>query len=298
MVRRIPGVLALASLTVTGYALAAGSTVTLTGEGPKPEATTINWGDTVTFANGDNKAHGVTIPAVTVASPTLQPGENWTYAFAGRARSYNFRQTESGRSFFGSIVVALSGKVTLSATPALVDYGRTVTLGGVSPYPGTPVNVLQRTAGTDWSSVGSVTAGEDGAFSYPFKPAIGATYHVRVAADQLSSVPVKVRVKPVLTLKTTARRTKEGHEITLSARIVPATSATALDLERLAQPGRWQSEVRKRVGASGRVTFKWKARAGITRLRVAVRPATLRVGWTPSASASLTVTGAKAKAKR
>jgi plastocyanin len=294
-VKRILVGLALVSLAGAGYALAAGSTVTLTGEGPKPEVTTINWGDTVTFANGDSKAHGVTIPAVTVASPTLQPGENWTYAFAGRARSYNFRQTESGRSFFGSVVVALNGKVTLSASPALVDYGRTVELAGVSPYPGTAVNVLPRTAGSDWSGVGTVTAGEDGAFAYEFKPAIGATYHVRVAADQLSSVPVKVRVKPVLTLKTTARRTKAGREITLSARVVPATAATSLDLERLAQPGRWQSEVRKRVGASGRVTFKWKAREGTTRLRVAVRPATLRIGWTPSASASLTVIAAKAK---
>jgi hypothetical protein len=48
-----------------------------------------------------------------------------------------------------------------------------------------------------------------------------------------------------------------------------------------------------RVGPSGRVTFKWKARAGMTRLRVAVRPATLRVGWTPSASGSLTVVATK-----
>jgi plastocyanin len=293
MVRKMLAGLALAALMGAGYALAAGSTVTLTANGPQPEATTINWGDTVTFANGDTKAHGVTIPAVTVASPTLQPGDSWTYAFAGRARSYNFRQTESGKSFFGSVVVALNGKVTLGATPALVDYGRTVTLAGVSPYPGTPVNVLQRTAGSDWSAVGSVSAGPDGAFAYPFKPAIGATYNVRVAADQLSSVPVKVRVKPVLTIRTTARRTKAGREITLSARVVPATAASALDLERLAQPGRWQSEVRKRVGASGRVTFKWRARQGTTRLRAAVRPATLRVGWTPSASPSVTVIATK-----
>jgi plastocyanin len=293
MGKRILIGVSVVSLLGAGYALAAGSTVTLTANGPQPNVMTINWGDTVTFANGDLKAHGVTIPALTVDSPTLQPGQSFAYAFVGRARSYNFRQTESGKSFFGSIVMAIQGKVTLKATPALANYGQTVTLSGVSPYAGTPVNVLQRSAGEDWSAVATVAAGSDGAYAYEFKPALGATFHVRVAADQLASQPVKVRVKPVLTITATARRTKAGRTITLTGRVRPATAATALDLERLAQPGRWQSELRKKVGSSGRVIFKWKARVGTSRLRVALRPATLRIGWTPAASADLTIVAAK-----
>jgi hypothetical protein len=277
-----------------GYALAAGTTVTLTGGGPRPEVVTVNWGDTVTFANSDNKVHGVTIPRIRVESPAIAAGAAYEHVFDGRSGNYLFRQTGGGPSFNGTVLVDLNGTVSLAASATLIDYGRSLQLSGTSPYPGTPVKVAQRPPGSGgtWVAVSTTTAAADGSFSVTVEPKMGARYRAQVAADQLSSEPVLIAVRPLLRITTTARRTKTGRRITIIGRVTPARAATSIDLEiHDARRRRWFPQARARVGANGRVTFKWAARKGTSRLRIAAKPVGLEGGWSPAASSFVTVTG-------
>jgi plastocyanin len=294
MMKRILTGVALVSLLGAGYALAAGSTVTLTADGPQPPLATVAWGDTVTFSNADSKNHQVTIPRVALESPQIPAGGAFEYVFDGRRGTYGYRQTGGGPNKLGTIVVNLNGTVTLKAAPIVLLWGKTLRLTGVSSFAGTPVNISERVpgGGADWAKVATVTAAADGAFSFELKPQRGARYRAGVAADQVFSAPVLISVKPIVTMRALARKAKIGRPVTITARITPAKAAVMLDLERFdPRHRRWLSDQRRKVSSSGRATFRWPARKGASKLRVAIRPLGLNVGWAEAASTVVTVTG-------
>ena len=67
--------------------------------------------------------------------------------------------------------------------------------------------------------------------------------------------------------------------------MTPARAATMLDLQRLdARHDRWLTDLRKRTARDGQVAFKWNVVKGATRVRIAVRPLGLNVGWVETAS--------------
>jgi plastocyanin len=283
------------ALLGVGYAFAAGMTIALTANGPQPAIATVAWGDTVTFSNADAKAHQVAIPRVAVQTPEIPPGGKFEYVFNGRQGNYGYRQMGGGPNKPGTIVVEVKGAVTLTAKPEVVPWGGTVRFAGKSSFPGLPVNLTSYPVGggsADWSQVGTVAAGADGTFVFSVRPQAGARYRAQVAADQLRSEPVLVSVKPVVTARALARRAKTGRPVTITGRITPVKSAKMVDLERFdARGSRWVSELRQKVSATGRATFKWKTRQGKTRLRVGVLPRSLAPGWAASASTAFTVTG-------
>jgi hypothetical protein len=294
MVKRALLALGLLSLLGTGFALAAGMTVTLTANGPTPRNVTIGWGDTVTFTNADDKPHAVEIPRLSKESPEIPSGGTFEQVFDGRRGNYLFRQKGGGGpNTTASIIVNIPGTVTLATSAAVVDYGKSLKLSGKSSYPGTPVKVAQRApgSGTMWLAVSTVTAAEDGSYSLEIQPKLGARFRAQVAADQLLSDPVLISVRPVVTVRTTARRTKAGRRITVIGRVTPARAATTMDLERYdPRRRRWFTQAKGRVRSSGGVTFKWTAKKGVSRLRVAVKPLSLGGGWAPAASSFVTVT--------
>lgn len=295
MVRRISIGTVLVLVLGAGYALAAGSTVSLTANGPRPETVTVAWGDTVTFANADSKDHQIMIPRVSLESPAIPAGGTFEYVFNGRRGNYGYRQTGGGGpNRLGAVVVNLSGTVSLQASPTVVMWGKPLRLTGVSSFPGTPVNISERVpgGGADWVKVAEVTAGTDGAFVYELTPQRGSRYRAQAAADQISSAPVLVSVKPIVVARALARKTKIGRQVTITARVTPPKAAVQFDLERFdPRRRRWLSDQRKRVSASGRATFKWPARKGTTRLRVAVRPLSVNAGWAASQSTLVSITG-------
>lgn len=294
MRKRILLAVSLVALGGVGYAFAAGTTVSLTANGPQPEVVTVNWGDTVTFSNTDGKTHGITIPRIRTESPAIAAGAAYEHVFDGRSGNYLFRQTGGGPSFNGTVLVNLTGSVTLTPSAQVIDYGQSLRLSGRSPYPGTPVKMAQRPPGSGglWSEVATVTAEADGTFSATVQPKMGARYRAQVAADQLASTPVLIAVRPLLRITTTARRTKTGRRVTIIGRVTPAQAATSVDLEIYdARRRRWFPQARARVTRSGRVTFRWKAREGASRLRVAVKPVGLQGGWSAAASSFVTITG-------
>ena len=296
MLKRFLILLGLAALLGAGYAMAAGMTVALTVDGPQPARATVAWGDTVTFANSDDKVHQITIPRLSLESPSINPGGSFAHVFNGRRGNYGYRQTGGGPNKLATIVVDLKGSVTLKPSATTVRWGTPLRLSGKSTFPGTPVNIAERLpgAGTSWSQVGTTEAAADGSFAVVLKPRRGAQYRAQVAADQISSGTVGISVQPILTIRALSRSAKVGTPVTVTARVTPAHAATMVDLQRLdPRHSRWLTDARKRTTAKGQATFRWKALPGRTRLRIAVRPLGLRAGWSETFSATVTVTGVK-----
>jgi plastocyanin len=289
--RRTVLALALVSLGGAGYAIAAVGSVTLTAAGPQPATVTVNWGDTVLFSNGDGEPHGVSIPRATVGSPPIAPGANWAHVFDDRSGSYIFRQTGT-RNFAGTVVVQLTGQVTIARTPATVTYGNRVAFRGTA-LPGFPVKLEQLTFGEtgSWTERTTVQAGADGAWSASFAPEIGARYRASAAADQLRSPLVSVGVRPRISLLV-ARRVRAGRTVGVRARIAPAAAAVVVDLERYdAARRRWLRVGRGRPTAAGAVTFRWRAERGRTLLRVQLLRTSVHRGFEPVKGAAVVVVG-------
>jgi plastocyanin len=278
------------ALFVGGIALAATTTVTLGAAGPQPATVTVQWGDTVAFHNGGERALGITIPRVALASPIIGPGTSWSRVFDGRTGNYLFRQTE-GRGFLGTVIVELKGSVTMKATPPTVVYGGRVTLSGQA-LAGHAVKLEQVIAADagQWDEVVSVTAGADGKWSTSLAPKLGARFRATAAAGQLRSPAVSVRVQPAVTLLRPARL-KKGAVATIRGRVLPAGSASVADLERYdTVRRRWVREDRRTVTRAGTVAFRWKAVKGRSRLRVQLQRYGMKPGYDPVASKPTTVT--------
>lgn len=284
------GGLVLAAVFAAGVALAAATTVSIGNNGPQPATVTIQWGDTVTFKNDDDRPHGITIPRDQVASPLIQPGGSWTRVFVDRAGNYGYRQTE-GRAYLGSIMVELKGKVTMKAVPVTVGYGKRVAFSGEAPA-GHAVKLEQLVSADSgqWVEVVTVTAGADGKWATSLVPKLGARFRVTAAAGQLRAQAISIRVQPTISL-TRPAGAKKGKVVTVRGRILPGGAATAADLERY-DPARrrWVREDRRKVLRTGAVSFRWEAVKGRSRLRVQVQRYALKAGFEPVASKPVSVT--------
>ncbi len=285
-------VLGLAAIGGAGAALAAVTSVTLTSAGPRPQAVTINWSDSVVFSNGDGQQQRVNIPRLTVTSPPIPPGGTWTQVFSDRGGNYPFHQV-ADRSFPGTVFVKVEGEVTLAAKPQSLLYGNSVALRGKSPYPGLDVTIEQRPTGASvWAEATRTPAAEDGAFSTSLAPTIGTRYRATAAAGQLRSGPLSIDVRPRLALRATPRRAATGRRVVLRARVNPAAAARLLDLERYdVRRRRWIREATRGVPASGIVLFRRAIPSGSTRFRVSLRRADLRPGYDQNVSAAVVVRG-------
>jgi plastocyanin len=288
---KLAACLGLASLFGAGLALAGTSSVTLGSAGPQPPTVTAQWGDTVLFTNGGGEAHGVTIPRLTVASPSIAPGASWTHVFDGRTGNYIFRQT-GARNFAGAIVVQLTGQVTMAATPATVTYGNRVTFRGTA-LAGFPVRLEELPTGQSgaWIERSTVEASTVGAWSTSLVPQIGGRYRASAAADQLRSPVLSVRVRPRIWL-TVPRRAPAGRLVTVRVRVAPAGAAINADLERYdASRRRWVRADRRRLDRAGNASFRWRVVRGRSQLRVQLLRAGVRPGFESATGVAVSVTG-------
>ena len=288
-----PVAIGAAALVVAtaGFALAATVTVTLGPKGPQPAVVTVEWGDTLSFVNGDSVTHGITSSRDSVGPATLAPGATVGGTETDHAGSYQYRQT-GGKSFVGTVVVTATGKVTLVAGKAKVVYGRPVALSGVSSKPGTPVLIEERASGdTTWRPLATVTSAADGTFGDVVTPALSTRLRASIAAGQIRSGVVSVSVEPALSISSTARATKAGRSIPISARLSPASAATRVTLYACSpSTRRWQAIAAKPPGLSGRITFRWTATYGRTLLRTEVERRYAAPGFLPAQSSTIAIT--------
>ena len=291
MKRLVPIAAACIALGAGGFALAGGVAVTLGPSGPQPKVVTVAWGDTLSFANGDSVAHAITSPREDLRSPAIPPGSTYTSVITARTGTYPYKQT-GGKSLPGVLIVHTSGTVSLTAQPKSVVYGRSVTLAGVSSIPSTPVLIEQHVRGARaWTQIATVTSAGDGTFSTVASLPIGSNIRASVASGQVRSKVVHVRVRPRLAIASQARRTVANRRIDVLARITPADASKRLYLlDCSVRSGAWKRAASKRPGPAGGATFKWKAQAGRTLLRVAVKNDDLLEGYSPSASGAISVT--------
>lgn len=297
--RIVASVFALVAVGGAGYALAAGSSVTLSATGPEPQTVEVNWGDTVTYANSDSVEHAVSIPREELTSPAIPPGGNFEHVFDGRAGNYNFIQIGK-RNFSGRVAVKVSGDVTLKASAEIVPFGKPVTISGQSAYPGKPVLVRGRDAGagSEWTTVLQLEAGASGAYSGRIRPKVGARYQARAAADQIASKIVDVGVRPTITIGVSRRTATAGSTLVVTGRIRPGGAVDRADLSGYdTRRKRWVTVASSEVGASGKVVFRVKFEEGATRLRISVRRGSTEAGYTPAESRIVRVVGSKPKQK-
>ncbi|HEX8854123.1 MAG TPA: cupredoxin domain-containing protein [Thermoleophilaceae bacterium] len=183
-------------------AASATTTVTITHTGYKPKSVSVSVGDSVAFTNSDTVAHTVRFKPTTGISCTrplplvLPPGQSATCTFRS-AGSFNFSDpVVKSKAFRGTVVVGAAPAVSLSATPKVVVYGRSVTLSGAlaSQQTGQSLQVLAQPCGqASATKVATVTTTTGGAYSFQTKPLKTTTYTVKFKSSTSSAVTVNVR---------------------------------------------------------------------------------------------------------
>lgn len=302
--RRLPrrilfGLLLCAALLGAGYALAGTSVVTLTSTGPQPNNTTVAWGDTVNFSNAGTTAYDLKL-AEDTTTQTVPAGGTYSRAFDGKVGSHRYSLTEGKKKYAGSIVVALTGTISLKSAEASVLYGQGTTLKGQSSLPTVPVVIQQRAttvkrkkgSGTNqtWVNVGQVTPAVDGSFNIHVRPSIGMRYRATTAGAQLSSDDVTVAVKPVVRSVVRPLALKVSTPTVARVRISPAAAAATAYLAVLSPGSKsWRSVSHVKI-VGGKAALRWTPkRAGKYGLRVELQGSGLQPGYAASLSRATTV---------
>jgi len=300
---------AVGAVAFAGGALAAGRAVTtirLTSSGPDPATVTVAVGDTLSFANADTDNHSVLSSGAGIVSPVIRPGETWTRTM-GAPGKFPFVQTGFGKSYHGTIVVAVKGDLTIKLSAQQVVVGGAVRLTGSSPLPDYDVALESRaatarssssaSAGGGWTPVQTVHAGADGSFSATLRPQVTTRYRAEIVQAKLRSTSFQVSVAPLVVAKPAHSVVKTGTQALVRARVSPAASAKALELYTFdARRGRWHSVATSAVSAAGTAVLRWKAASGRTMLRVATDRRQLAAGLAVGTSRSFAIVGKGAAA--
>jgi len=294
---------AAAALATGGYALADTASVQLTASGPQPPVLKIGWGDTVTFQNADSAAVTIVSGQSDFNSSALPPGATYQKVFDGKVGKYPYRVTKPKdkggvTATHGTVVVAMTGQLTLSAKPTAAAYGKSVTLQGTTTLTAHPVTIQQKTtsaASKGWTDVVQLTPSSDGTFVYAAKPIERTSYRATQADGQLVTAGVSVRVAPVVTMKVSARNARAGAVITVTARVQPAAASSAVLL--LASEGHgWKQVGRAKLQSNGTAKLRFAVPDGQVSLRAVVKPPLVRPGFEPAQSVAVPLAGANAPA--
>jgi plastocyanin len=189
------------ALAAPGHAAAATVNVSIVKAGFDPGRVTITATDSVTWTNRDTVNHQIVSDTGAFASPTLRPGQRYTFTFRASGQ-YRYRDalepTERGTVVVRGLPPALTlainnpimvwgaGEMKLSGTVNSGRTGETVTLFGQPYGVASPVQL------------GVVQTVANGAFEFQLHPTILTSYtaQYRGAASQ----PVTVQVRPRITL--------------------------------------------------------------------------------------------------
>jgi plastocyanin len=278
-------------LAAAGYAFAAGSAVTLTVTGPQPPTVTVNWGDTVTWTNADTAQATVTFKRDGVKSGPIAPGGAYARIFDGHSGIYAYNQIATKTSP-GRVVLNVTGTVTLTADRVGIAYGQRTTLHGSSTFAGSPVVIQRRLLGQrSWAPFQTVATDVDGSYTLDIKPGTGAEYRADAAAGQIQSVPVEIRVRPVVSIRVVPRVARTGHTLSVDGTISPASAAASLALMRYSQSRAQWRPVAVSPLKSGRASFHYVVGQGRALLRTWILQRSVHPGYVVSWSPQVTVTG-------
>jgi hypothetical protein len=293
MIRRFFAVGGFALVAFVGYALADSQTVRLSGGGPVPSVVTVQWGDAVTWTNGDTEAHQVESPRGGFTSPTISTGATWAQTFTGRAGNNSYRQVGSRKNFGGGVEVDVSGSLTIKATPS-VRYGSKLTISGRSSVANSDVSIYERLPDSSTPKlVATVTPDESGVYTAHLKPLVGGRYQATAAAGQVKSEFANSAVLPVVTITAYPRKAKYATKVRVTVHVKPLVAGGTVHLYRFdATRKHWRaaSATAGRL-VNGKATFTFELPPGRTLLRGWLVNSDLEKGYAPAYSSQIVVTG-------
>lgn len=218
-----------AVFVIPAPASAATASVEIRRAGFAPASVTITQNDSVTWVNRDTVNHQVVSDTGAFASPTLRPGQRYTFTFRASGQ-YRYRDAlepaERGTVVVRGLPPALTlainnpimiwgaGEMKLSGTVNSGRAGESVTLFGQPYGVASPVQL------------GVVQTVANGVFEFQLHPTILTVYTAQFRGA--NSQPVTVQVRPRVTLlpgkrgwfltRVTADRSYAGHWIYLQRR--------------------------------------------------------------------------------
>lgn len=191
---------------------------------------------------------------------------------------------QAGKGLLGSTshgFVYRPRSLTLTASASKVLYGHPLTLSGrlVNGRAGMPVSILARGFGTSApATIGIVTTGAGGTWSWRVGPAIQTTYAARAAGK--TSPNAIVGVKPLVTVRELAN----GHVWT-SVQAGRSFGGQKVQLQRQVAGGAWQTLAEKRLGSASSAVFMLPLPGSTLRVAMSVNQA--GKGYLGSASHAL-----------
>ena len=227
----LPASLAAAALGLglPGTAVAATRTVEIRPAGFAPARVTITATDSVTWVNRDTVNHQVVSDTGAFASPTLRPGQQFTFTFRASGQ-YRYRDALEPRERGTVVVRGLPPAVSLGVNVPILTFGLgEIKLQGTvnSGLSGETVAVFAQPWGVASPvQVAVVQTVANGAFEAQLHPTILTSYTARYKTA--TSEPVTVQVRPRVTLqrgrrgwlltRVTAERSFAGHWVYLQRR--------------------------------------------------------------------------------
>ena len=278
----LPALLA-AALVLPGTAAAETRTVTIVPSGFLPARVTITATDSVTWVNADTVNHQVVSDTGAFASPTLRPGQRFTFTFRASGQ-YRYRDALEPAERGTIVVRGLPPAVSLGVNVPILTYGLgEIKLQGTvnSGLAGETVTVF----GQPWGVASPVQLAvvqtvANGAFEAQLHPTILTSYTARYKTA--TSQPVTVQVRPRVTLQ----RGRRGWFLT---RVAADRSYAGhwVYLQRRTRFGQWLSIRRYTLGQRSGKLFRIPRTPGAYRVFITVNQA--GAGYLESWSGTQTV---------
>ena len=264
----IPMVVALA-LAAPGHAAAATATVNIVKAGFDPGRGDGHAPDSVTWVNRDTINHQVVSDTGAFASPTLRPGQRFTFTFRASGQ-YRYRDALEPAERGTVIVRGLPPAVTLAINNPIMFWGvGEMKLSGAvnSGRQGETVTLFAQSYGVASPvQLGVVQTVANGTFEFQLHPTILTSYTAQFRGA--NSQPVTVQVRPRVTLlpgkrgwfltRVAADRSYAGHW---------------LYLQRRNQFGQWVSIQRFTLGRNSGKLFRIPRTAGTYRTFLTINQA-------------------------
>ena len=176
----------------------ANATVSITSTGFRPENVTIRPGDTVTWKNNDTKAHSVVSDTGVFTSPSIAPGQSYSFKFDIES-SYSYHDgTSTART--GAVHV-LTNAVSVGVTRIRAVYRNPVRIFGSIPNgaTGESVTIEFRPYGKAPFTRTAVT--ESGAYELSYRPTISTEVKATWNGTTSDASP-RIGVRPLVMFRT------------------------------------------------------------------------------------------------
>ena len=257
------------ALAAPGHAAAATANVSIVKAGFDPVRVTITATDSVTWTNRDTVNHQIVSDTGAFASPTLRPGQRYTFTFRASGQ-YRYRDALEPTERGTIVVRGLPPAVSLAVNVPILVYGLgEIKLNGTvnSGQSGESVAIFAQEYGAPApTQIATVQTTANGAFESQLHPTILTSYTARYKTA--TSQPVSVQVRPRVTLL-------PGKRAWFLARVQGRASYAGhwIYLQRKTQFGQWISIRRYALGALSGKLFRVPRTRGTYRVFLTINQA-------------------------